>query len=139
MVFNFCFSPFHSQDWLTFHSSPQYLDIIQQTGNENTQTNQVVILIQHQILVTSLQGNVLQLVGRIINQIMKDKWLIRSSFAICLIISIDFEGQDLKSTKVVSPAAVDPVNLTEPTFEVRLNGLEQNIYLSILFQWFSQL
>ena len=96
-------------------------------------------MIQHQILVTSLQGNVLQLVGRIINQIVKVKGLIRSSFAICLIISIDFEGQDLKSTKVVSPAAVDPVNLTEPTFEVRLNGLEQNIYLSILFQWFSQL
>ena len=96
-------------------------------------------MIQHQILVTSLQGNVLQLVGRIINQIMRVKGLIMSSFAICLIISIDFEGQDLKSTKVVSPAAVDPDNLTEPTFEVRLNGLEQNIYLSILFQWFSQL
>ena len=96
-------------------------------------------MIQHQILVTSLQGNVLQLVGRIINQIVKVKGLIRSSFAICLIISIDFEGQDLKSTKVVSPAAVDPDNLTEPTFEVHLNGLEQNIYLSILFQWFSQL
>ena len=80
-------------------------------------------MIQHQILVTSLQGNVLQLVGRIINQIVKVR-LIRSSFAICLIISIDFEGQDLKSTKVVSPAAVDPDNLTEPTFEVRLNGLE---------------
>ena len=96
-------------------------------------------MIQHQILVTSLQGNVLQLVGRIINQIVKVKGLIRSSFAICLIISIDFEGQDLKSTKVVSPAAVDPDNVTEPTFEVRLNGLEQNIYLSILFQWFSQL
>ena len=96
-------------------------------------------MIQHQILVTSLQGNVLQLVGRIVNQIVKVKGLIRSSFAICLIISIDFEGQDLKSTKVVSPAAVDPDNLTEPTFEVRLNGLEQNIYLSKLFQWFSQL
>ena len=81
-------------------------------------------MIQHQILVTSLQGNVLQLVGRIVNQIVKVKGLIRSSFAICLIISIDFEGQDLKSTKVVSPAAVDPDNLTEPTFEVRLNGLE---------------
>ena len=96
-------------------------------------------MIQHQILVTSLQGNVLQLVGRIINQILRVKGLIMSSFAICFIISIDFEGQDLKSTKVVSPAAVDPNNLTEPTFEVRLNGLEQNIYLSILFQWFSQL
>ena len=96
-------------------------------------------MIQHQILVTSLQGNVLQLVGRIINQIVKVKGLIRSSFAICLIISIDFEGQDLKSTKVVSPAAVDPDNVTEPTFEVHLNGLEQNIYFSILFQWFSQL
>ena len=96
-------------------------------------------MIQHQILVTSLQGNVLQLVGRIINQILRVKGLIMSSFAICLIISIDFEGQDLKSTKVVSPAAVDPDNLTERTFEVHLNGLEQNIYLSILFQWFSQL
>ena len=96
-------------------------------------------MIQHQILVTSLQGNVLQLVGRIINQILRVKGLIMSSFAICLIISIDFEGQDLKSTKVVSPAAVDPDNVTEPTFEVHLNGLEQNIYLSILFQWFSQL
>ena len=32
----------------------------QQTGNENTQTDQVevVILIQYQILVTSLQGNI---------------------------------------------------------------------------------
>ena len=96
-------------------------------------------MIQHQILVTSLQGNVLQLVGRIVNQIVKVKGLIMSSLAICFIISIDFEGQDLKSTKVVSPAAVDPDNLTEPTFEVRLNGLEQNIYLSILFQWFLQL
>ena len=90
-------------------------------------------MIKHQILVTSLQGNMLQLVGRIVNRIVRVKGLIMSSFAICLIISIDFEGQDLKSTKVVSPAAVDPDNLTEPTFEVRLNGLEQNIYLSILF------
>ena len=34
--------------------------IIQQTGNENTQTYQVdaVILIQYQILITNLQGNV---------------------------------------------------------------------------------
>ena len=34
--------------------------MIQQTGNENTQTCQVetVILIKHQILVTSLQGDV---------------------------------------------------------------------------------
>ena len=34
--------------------------IIQQTGNENTQIYQVdaVILIQYQILITNLQGNV---------------------------------------------------------------------------------
>ncbi|PFX20725.1 Ubiquitin carboxyl-terminal hydrolase 37 [Stylophora pistillata] len=29
----------------------------------------------------------------------------------------DFEGRDLRSAKAVSPAAVDPENLTEPTFE----------------------
>ena len=42
---------------------------MQQTGNENTQTYQVevVILIYHQILVTYLQGNVQQLEGRINN------------------------------------------------------------------------
>ena len=45
---------------------------IKQTSDENTQTHQVeiVILIKHQILVTSLQGNVQQLEGRIDNQIM---------------------------------------------------------------------
>ena len=45
---------------------------MQQIGNENTQTHQVeiVILIKHQILATSLQGNVQQLEGRIDNQIM---------------------------------------------------------------------
>ena len=45
---------------------------MQQIGNENTQTHQVeiVILIKHQILVTSLQANVQQLEGRIDNQIM---------------------------------------------------------------------
>ena len=37
------------------------IHVIQQIGNENTQTYQVevIILIQHQILVTNLQGNVL--------------------------------------------------------------------------------
>ena len=39
--------------------SQQYPYIIQQTGNENTPTYQVevVVLIQHQILVTNLNGN----------------------------------------------------------------------------------
>ena len=51
--------------------------IIQQTGNENTHTYQVyvMILIQPQILVTNLQGNVWQLVGRINNPILGVKEL----------------------------------------------------------------
>ena len=42
----------------------------QQTGNENIQSHQVeaAILIQHQVLITNLQGNVEQLKGRINNQ-----------------------------------------------------------------------
>ena len=45
--------------------------IIQQTGSENTQTQQVVvILISQQILVTNLQINVSQLEGRINNLIL---------------------------------------------------------------------
>ena len=46
--------------WLTCDFSLYYPYIIQQTRNENTQTYQVevVILIEHQILVTYLQGNV---------------------------------------------------------------------------------
>ena len=51
--------------------------IIQQTGNENIHTYQVevMILIQPQILVTNLQGNVWQLVGRINNPILGVKEL----------------------------------------------------------------
>ena len=61
---------------LTCNFSLQYPYIIQQIGNENAQTNQVeVILIYHQILVTNLQGNVLQLEGRINNQILGVKEL----------------------------------------------------------------
>ena len=50
----------NSQKWLTSNFSQQYPCTIQQTGNENTQMYQVkvVILIQRQILVTYLQGNV---------------------------------------------------------------------------------
>ena len=42
-------------------------------GNENIQTYQVevVVLIAHQILITKLQGNVLQLEMRIKNQILR--------------------------------------------------------------------
>ena len=54
-----------------------YMYIIQQTGNENIHTYQVevMILIQPQILVTNLQGNVWQLVGRINNPILGVKEL----------------------------------------------------------------
>ena len=57
--------------------SLQYPCTIQQTGNENTQMHQVevVILIQLQILVTNLQGNVSQQEGRINNQILGVKGL----------------------------------------------------------------
>ena len=39
--------------------------IIQQTGNENIQTDrvEVVVLVKHQILIVNLQGNLLQLRG----------------------------------------------------------------------------
>ena len=45
---------------------------MQQMGNENTQTYQekVVIFIQHQLPVTSLQGKVWQLERRIDNQVL---------------------------------------------------------------------
>ena len=51
---------FNSQKWFTCNFSPQYPYTIQQTGNEITQTYQseVVIMIEHQILVTKLQRNV---------------------------------------------------------------------------------
>ena len=71
-------NPFNSQNWLACNFSLQYPNIILHTGNENTQTNrvQVLILIQHQILVINLQGDVLQLEGRINNQILGLKGLI---------------------------------------------------------------
>ena len=71
-------NPFNSYKWLACNFSLQYPNIILHTGNENTQTNrvQVLILIQHQILVINLQGDVLQLEGRINNQILGLKGLI---------------------------------------------------------------
>ena len=54
------FQPFNSQKWLTCSFSLEYPYIIQQTGSENTQTYQVqdIILIERQILITGLQGDV---------------------------------------------------------------------------------
>ena len=53
---------FNSQKWLTRYTlfSLQYPYINQQTGNENTKTYQleVVVLIWHQVLLTNLPGNV---------------------------------------------------------------------------------
>ena len=71
-------NPFNSQKWLARNFSLQYPNIILYTGNENIQTNrvEVVILIQHQILVINLQVDVLQLEGRINNQILGLKGLI---------------------------------------------------------------
>ena len=48
------------------------LNIIKQIGDENRQMIQLegVILIQHQILLSNLQGSVLQLGGRITSQIL---------------------------------------------------------------------
>ena len=69
--------PFNSQKWLACNFSLKYPNINLHTGNKNTQTNQVevVIFIQHQILVTNLQGDVLQLEERINNQILGLKGL----------------------------------------------------------------
>ena len=71
-------NPFNSQKWLACNFSLQYPHIILYKGNENIQTNrvEVVILIQHQILVINLQVDVLQLEGRINNQILGLKGLI---------------------------------------------------------------
>ena len=71
-------NPFNSQKWLARNFSLQYPHIVLYTGNENIQTNrvEVVILIQHQILVINLQVDVLQLEGRINNQILGLKGLI---------------------------------------------------------------
>ena len=57
---------------VTSLSGLKYPNINLHTGNKNNQTNQVevVIFIQHQILVTNLQGDVLQLEERINNQIL---------------------------------------------------------------------
>ena len=62
----------YSQKQLTCNLSLKYPNIIKQTGNENTQTYQVVVvcLIKHQILVTNLQGNVVQLERKIYNHIL---------------------------------------------------------------------
>ena len=70
--------PFNSQKWSTCRFSLKYPYIIQQTGSENTQTYQVqdIILMKHQFLITNLQGNVLQLKGRINNQILGVQGLI---------------------------------------------------------------
>ena len=71
-------NPFNSQKWLACNFSLQYPHIILYKGNENIQTNrvEVVILIQHQILVINLQVDMLQLEGRINNQILGLKGLI---------------------------------------------------------------
>ena len=64
-------SPFNSKEWLACNFSLQYPYIIQQTGNENTQTYQEDVIImnyKHQILIIILQGNVYQLEGRILKQ-----------------------------------------------------------------------
>ena len=68
----------YSQKQLTCNFSPKYPYIIKQTGNENTQTYQLVVicLIKHQILVTYLQGNVVQLERRIYNHILRVQELI---------------------------------------------------------------
>ena len=59
-----------------YNFSLKYPYISLHTGNKNTQTNQVeVFLIQHQILITYLQGDVLQLEGRINNHILGLKGL----------------------------------------------------------------
>ena len=51
---------FNSQKWLTCNLSLYYPYIIQNTGNENTDSHQVeiVILIKHQILPTNSHENV---------------------------------------------------------------------------------
>ena len=49
--------PFNTQKWLTCNFSQQYPYIIQQTGSEITQV-QDIILIEHQIPVINSQGNV---------------------------------------------------------------------------------
>ena len=73
----FQFNPFTPRRDKHVTSPYKYPYIIQQIGYENTQIDQVevVILIWHQILVTTLHGTVLQLEGRIINQILGVKKL----------------------------------------------------------------
>ena len=41
-----------SQTWLTYNFFPQYPNIILQRGDENTQTYQLLFVIQHQFLLT---------------------------------------------------------------------------------------
>ena len=51
---------FNSQKWLTCNFFLHYPYIIQKTGDENTESYQVeiIILLKHQILPTNSQGNV---------------------------------------------------------------------------------
>ena len=59
LLFCVLHKPFNSQKGLKSNFSQKYPYIIQQTGKENTPTYQVevVVLIQHQILVANLNGN----------------------------------------------------------------------------------
>ena len=59
--------------------------IIQQKGNEDTQTYQeeFITLIYHQILVNNLQGNARQLEGRIYFQILELKGLKERKEGLC--------------------------------------------------------
>ena len=41
-----------SQTWLTYNFSPQNPNIIHQRGDENTQTYQLLVVIQHQFHLT---------------------------------------------------------------------------------------
>ena len=55
-----------SQKWLKQNSPSKNSHIIQQTGNENTQTYQVeVVTLIYHILITNLKGNVEKQEGRI--------------------------------------------------------------------------
>ena len=64
---NDSFWPFNPQKWLTCSFPLEYPYIIQQTGNENIQTYQVkvFILVWHQILATTPQGNVISYSGEL--------------------------------------------------------------------------
>ena len=69
--------PFTSPKCLRSNFSLSHLYIMQQKDNENSQTYQieVFVMIQHNVLRTNSQGNVLQFEGRINNQILGVKGL----------------------------------------------------------------